>query len=141
MRSPPFRKSISSFAPAETLDLLTELMADGKLVTGSFGALASLLVDVDDGRSPRPADRRVFAVLKLKPKSTSGETVIHDEYFVTLPSAPAQPKQPPEPRKVELQKHPFRHAWFREAYVEVELLRNDLVRLQVRVEVDPRGVQ
>ncbi len=34
------------------------------------------------------------------------------------------------------EQHPFRHSIFRSAHVEVELLRNELVRLQIRLEID-----
>ena len=79
-------------------------------------------------------DRRVFAIIKPAPISASSD-VVRSEYFVTLPGAP-NPTLTPEVPEPQLQEHPFRHAMFRQAYVEVELLRNQLIRLQVQLKLD-----
>lgn len=81
-----------------------------------------------------PSDRRVFAVIKPAPISAP-VGLERTEYFVTLPGAP-NPTTTPEVPEPKLQEHPFHHAMFRRAYTEVELLRNELVRLQVQLKLD-----
>jgi hypothetical protein len=109
-------------------------------VTAAIAALAPAGIipkhfGEDRAKSPiDPADRRVFAIFKLKGVPATQE-IVHTEYFVTLPGAPQPKETPPTPQK-KLQEHPFRHSIFRLAHVEVELLRNELVRLQIRLKLD-----
>ena len=112
---------------ATAASTIASLSAAGKIEAHSFG---------EDGAASQilPRDRRVFAILKLKPAAATAD-IIHTEYFVTLPGAPPPVEAPPTPQK-KLQDHPFRHSVFRLAHVEVELLRNELVRLQIRLKLD-----
>ncbi|CAN5592498.1 hypothetical protein BH23ACT7_BH23ACT7_00620 [soil metagenome] len=81
-----------------------------------------------------PFDRRVFAVLKLADTAAVPEFQ-RRAFFLVRGGAPITPTpdRPPLPRP---QQHPFRHSVFRSAHLEVELRRNELVRLQFRLELD-----
>ncbi len=96
-----------------------------------------LVPDADPDEDPTfdidPGDRRVFAVLELAGLPTTA--VVRREYFVTLPDAPPPSETPPVPER-RLQDHPFEHSWFRSVHVEVEVLRNELIRLQLKLKVD-----
>jgi hypothetical protein len=123
--------------PADVLNRIASLNAAGGIVADAFGEkyAHTVVINQQTGQtSVDPNDRRVFAVLKLKP-AVSDQQIIHQEYFLTLPG-PTLPPQPLIPIKGELQEHPFRHSIFRMAHVEVEVLRNRLVRLQIRLKVD-----
>jgi hypothetical protein len=99
-------------------------------------SVASVGEDGADTTGPdgvEPGDRRVFAVLVLSARTPPA--VRHRAYFVTLPGAPPPAVAPQVPER-PLQQHPFQHAMFRLAHVEVELRRNRLVRAQIRLTVD-----
>ena len=105
----------------------TALQAAGKLVEQSWGEQNS--TEPND-----PRDRRVFAVIKLAPPVLPART--RRAYFLVRGDAPADTPEPPGPQLPAPTEHPFRHAWFRSAHTEIELLRNELVRFQIRLEVD-----
>ena len=88
-----------------------------------------------DARDPvDPLDRNVFAVIELKPLAIFEQTA-REEYFLTLPgSTTTTTLVQPQPTKLE--EHPFRHDVFRRVHVELELLRNEVVRFQIFVTVD-----
>jgi hypothetical protein len=103
------------------------LEAAGKLVSASWGEQNP--TDTND-----PVDRRVFAVIKLAPPALPARS--RRTYFLVRGDAPADTPDTPAPTLPAPTEHPFRHAWFRSAHTEIELLRNELVRFQIRLEVD-----
>ena len=79
-------------------------------------------------------DRRVFGVIRLEtPPATT--PFKRRTYFLVEEGAPINPT-PPVPRLPRPEQHPFRHSIFRSAHLELELRRNDLIRFQVRLELD-----
>jgi hypothetical protein len=81
-----------------------------------------------------PFDRRVFAVIQLDPPpDTAGFR--RRTYFLVRAGAPVTPT-PVRPRLPKPDEHPFRHSIFRSAHVELELRRNELLRFQIRLELD-----
>ena len=82
----------------------------------------------------RPFDRRVFAVLRLQePPTVAGFR--RRTYFLVRGGAPVAPASTP-PKLPHPEQHPFRHSVFRSAHVEVQVRRNELIRLQIRLELD-----
>lgn len=99
------------------------------------GKIQTFFIGEHTARTPiDPHDRRVFAVIKLAPPPVPG-TIVHREYFVTLPGAPAPSSSPNTPAR-KLQDHPFRHSIFRLVHVELQLLRNEFVRFQLKLVLD-----
>jgi hypothetical protein len=81
-----------------------------------------------------PFDRRVFAVIQLDPPPpTVGFR--RRIYFLVRAGVPVTPT-PVRPQLPKPEEHPFRHAIFRSAHVELELRRNELLRFQIRLELD-----
>lgn len=96
---------------------------------GALGASVPLPnVDADD--------RRVFALLRLV--AAPSAALQGHCYFATLsgqpPLAYGLPVRLPARRD-----HPLQHRWFRQARLDVELLRNRLVRAQIAVTVDVKA--
>lgn len=117
-----------SFTPGGTAATrLAALDAAGAIVTESFG-------EEHAHSSIDPRDRRVFAIIKLTPAAAT-EGIVHREYFVTLPGAIPPAETPSTPLR-QLQDHPFRHSVFRLIHVELELLRSEFVRFQLRLKLD-----
>ncbi|MFN2467074.1 MAG: hypothetical protein ABR521_02930 [Gaiellaceae bacterium] len=80
-----------------------------------------------------PFDRRVFGIIELaKPAATT--PFQRRTYFLVAPGAEITPTPPP--RLPAPEQHPFRHSVFRSAHVELELRRNELLRFQIRLELD-----
>ncbi|MBS1696615.1 MAG: hypothetical protein JST91_30905 [Actinobacteria bacterium] len=80
-----------------------------------------------------PGDRRVVAVLRVvvqRPVPAISRTV----FFLTGPGATPIAPLPVIARRVPT--HPFGHAVFRSAHLEVEMLRSELTRAQVRLTLD-----
>lgn len=80
-----------------------------------------------------PFDRRVFAVIQLAAPQTTGFR--RRTYFLVRAGAPVTPT-PARSRLPTPEEHPFRHAIFRSVHVELELRRNELLRFQLRLELD-----
>jgi hypothetical protein len=82
-----------------------------------------------------PADRMVIAIIDPRSVAQVGE-VVRREYFLTYPQGARPPDgTPPVPQR-KTQRPPFQHEWFRSARALVEMRRNHLTRLQVRLEID-----
>lgn len=106
---------------------IRDLDSDGKIVTLAWGEL-------NPTGMKNPFDRRVFAVIELKPPSdTPGFS--RRTYFLIRAGTPVTPT-PVLPRFPKPERHPFRHAIFRSAHVELEIRRNELLRFQIRLELD-----
>ena len=107
---------------------------------GEAGAATGVSTGPPQPDGSRPAsgdgidvdDRRVVAVLRLavQPAPSISKTV----FFLTGPGATPIAPLPVIARRVP--KHPFEHAVFRSAHLEVEMLRSDLTRAQVRLTLD-----
>jgi hypothetical protein len=111
---------------AVTGALVTAIATHG---LGTLGASVALpRVDADD--------RRVFALLRLAPAPAT--TLAAECYFGTLSGEPPLAYD----RRVRLparRDHPLQHSWFRQARLDVELLRNRLLRAQIAVTVDVKA--
>jgi len=81
-----------------------------------------------------PVDRRVFAVIKLAPPALPARA--RRVFFLVRADAPADAPEPPQASVPAPAPHPFRHAFFRSAHTEIEVFKNQLVRFQIRLEVD-----
>lgn len=77
-------------------------------------------------------DRRVVAILRVAGRPIP--SVSRRTYFYT--GAGARPLAPPPLIARRVPRHPFEHAIFRQAHLEVELLRSELIRAQVRLTLD-----
>ena len=107
---------------------------------GEAGAATGVSTGPPGPNGTRPAsgdridvdDRRVVAVLRIavQPLPSISRTV----FFLTGPGATPIATLPVIARRVP--KHPFEHAVFRSAHLEVEMLRSDLTRAQVRLTLD-----
>lgn len=80
-----------------------------------------------------PFDRRVFGVIEIAPPAAT-TPFQRRTYFLVAAGAEITPTPPP--RLPAPEQHPFRHSVFRSAHVELELRRNDLLRFQIRLELD-----
>lgn len=136
--TPALRALMSSAAgytvPDSVLNRLQALNGAGKIIPKAFGEAHGRTVMVNGQASVDPRDRRVFAVLKLAPPAPTQE-ILRREYFITLLGAPP-PSETLAPPAPVLEKHPFRHSFFRLAHVEMELLHSDLLRFQLRLKLD-----
>ncbi len=79
-----------------------------------------------------PDDRRVVAVLIIA--SPPPPSITRTAFFLTGPGATPITPLPVIARRVP--QHPFEHAVFRSAHLEVEMLRSELTRAQVRLTLD-----
>lgn len=80
-----------------------------------------------------PFDRRVFGVIEIAPPAAT-TPFKRRTYFLVARGAEITPTPPP--RLPAPEQHPFRHSVFRSAHVELELRRNELLRFQIRLELD-----
>lgn len=110
-------------------------LAGKTLSTHTFGESCSHTVYIPEtGRqSVDPTDRRVFFVIERA--STTASALVRREYFLVRADAEVVPS-PVRPPTRPLQDHPFRHNCFRKATMEIELLRNRIMKLQVVLVLD-----
>ncbi len=99
----------------------------GKLATLAWGEANPTAVAL-------PFDRRVFAVIQLAPPPPT-DGFGRRTYFLVRAGAPVTPT-PARPRLPKPEEHPFRHSIFRSVHVALELRRNELLRFQLRLELD-----
>jgi hypothetical protein len=104
----------------------------GKLSAHGLGTLGASValprVDADD--------RRVFALLRL---TTAPSTALQAQcFFATLSGEPPL-RYDTRVRLPARRDHPLQHRWFRQARLDVELLRNRLLRAQIAVTVDVKA--
>ena len=97
-----------------------------KRVTAAWG-------EANPTSNQNPFDRRVFGVIEIAPPSATA-SFKRRTYFLVAPGAEITPTPPP--RLPAPEQHPFRHSVFRSAHVELELRRNELLRFQIRLELD-----
>ena len=108
---------------------IRDLDNEGKIVRLAWGEKNPTTTTVVN-----PFDRRVFAVIQFSPpQPTAGFK--RRTYFLVRAGAPITPTSD-LPQLPKPEEHPFRHAIFRSAHVELELRRNELLRFQIRLELD-----
>lgn len=118
-----------------TLTQVQAALAGKPIEVKSFGESCShtVYVPTTGKESVDPKDRRVFFVIERN-TAAAGE-LVRREFFVVDPGAEVVPG-PVRPPARPLQDHPFRHNCFRKATMEIELLRNRIMKFQVVLVVD-----
>ena len=111
-----------------TVATVGESGAQGGVGTDSSGSSTAA-----SGKSINVDDRRVVVVLKV---AAAASTPVRSRYTYFLTDPGVAPLKTPAPIPARVPQHPFEHAVFRAAHIEVELLHSDLIRAQVRLTVD-----
>lgn len=132
---PPWVTSVPAEAPAAiaAATITVATIGEGGNESGARRGTPNPAGDASgSGRAVVVDDRRVVAILTVA--GVAIPSVSRHTYFYT--GAGARPIATPPAVAPRVPRHPFEHAVFRQAHLEVELLHSELLRAQVRLTLD-----